>query len=211
MIRVEPEEAVEEARRAGRPRDARLDDAIKAATFDLIRRRGYNGLSIKAVAEAAGTTTPTIYRRWPSKAELVLELVFRTDGPDVVAESGDLEADVTTMIRWSLEKLGDPVGRAALAGLLGEPRGDGSGLQHRLVGVWQHVGDRLRRAVDAGELRDDVDVEQQVLSLVGPAILAAVVFGRRVVSDEWARSLAVLALDGMRPLPAANDTGTGTR
>src|SRR5262245_65381251 len=61
--------------RAGRPRDARLDAAIEAAAFELIAEAGYNGLSIKAVAERAGTTTPAVYRRWSSKAELVLSAV----------------------------------------------------------------------------------------------------------------------------------------
>ncbi len=202
---------VEEGRRAGRPRDARLDDAIRAATFELIGRRGYHGLSIKAVAEAAGTTTPTIYRRWSSKAELVLETVFRTDGPDVVADTGDLEADVATMVRWSLEKLGHPAGRAALAGLLGEPAGTQPGLHDQLVGVWRQVAERLRRAVDAGEARADLDIEAQVSAIAGPAMLAAAVYGEAVVTDKWVSSLSAIALDGIRAHPARGGASFGAR
>src|SRR5271165_207202 len=102
--------------RAGRPRDPRLQEAIIRATLDLITERGYTGLSFKAVAERAGTTTPAIYRRWSSKADLVLDVVFRTDVPDLVADTGDLEADVRMMIRKTLEVLGNPIGRAALGG-----------------------------------------------------------------------------------------------
>ena len=81
----------------GRPREHRLDDAIVAATVDLLGERGYNGLSLAGVAERAGTTTPAIYRRWSSKADLVLSTVFRTQGDDVVADTGDLDADIRSM------------------------------------------------------------------------------------------------------------------
>lgn len=75
----------------GRPRDARLDAALQAATLELLAERGYDALSIKAVAERAGTTTAAVYRRWSSKAELVLHAVFRIEGPDVVADTGDID------------------------------------------------------------------------------------------------------------------------
>ena len=59
-----------------------------AATLSLLEARGYNGLSLASVAEQAGTTTAAIYRRFGSKSELVTRSVFRTDGDDVVAETG---------------------------------------------------------------------------------------------------------------------------
>ena len=120
----------------GRPREHRLDDAIVAATVDLLGERGYNGLSLAGVAERAGTTTPAIYRRWSSKADLVLSTVFRTQGDDVVADTGDLDADIRSMVRWSLEKFGSPAGRAALVGLLGEPSRPGAGPSPELSLVW---------------------------------------------------------------------------
>jgi AcrR family transcriptional regulator len=137
--------------RAGRPRDPRLDDAIVAATLALLEERGYAGLSFTAVATHAGTTKPAIYRRWSSKRDLVLEAVFRTQGDDVVANTGDLDADMRTMVRWSLEKLGSPVGRAALAGLLAEPPGTAGTPTDQLTLVWRRMDERFREAIERGE------------------------------------------------------------
>ena len=184
--------------RRGRPRSAQLDAAIVDATLALLAERGYNGLTLAGVADQAGTTTAAIYRRWSSKADLVLEAVFRTQGDDVVADSGDLDADIRTMVRWSLEKFASPQGRAALGGLLGEPVGVGEGRATQVAVAWGRTGDRLTRAVERGEIRPEVDTGALVLQLAGPAMLAAALHGPAAVSDEWVERIASVILDGVR-------------
>lgn len=184
--------------RRGRPRSAQLDAAIIDATLALLAVRGYNGLTLSGVADQAGTTTAAIYRRWSSKADLVLEAVFRTQGDDVVADTGDLDADIRTMVRWSLEKFASPEGRAALGGLLGEPVGAGAGRANQVAVAWSRTGDRLARAVERGEIRPEVDTGALVLQLAGPAMLAAALHGPAAVSDEWVERIASVILDGVR-------------
>ena len=186
--------------RRGRPRSAQLDAAIVDATLALLAERGYNGLTLAGVADRAGTTTAAIYRRWSSKADLVLETVFRTSGDDVVADTGDLDADIRTMVRWSLEKFASPEGRAALGGLLGEPVGAGAteGRATQVAVAWGRTGDRLARAVERGEIRPEVDTGALVLQLAGPAMLAAALHGPAAVSDEWVERIASVILDGVR-------------
>ena len=184
--------------RRGRPRSAQLDAAIVDATLALLAVRGYNGLTLSGVADQAGTTTAAIYRRWSSKADLVLEAVFRTQGDDVVADTGDLDADIRTMVRWSLEKFASPEGRAALGGLLGEPAGAGAGRATQVAVAWSRTGDRLARAVERGEIRPEVDTGALVLQLAGPAMLAAALHGPAAVSDEWVERIASVILDGVR-------------
>lgn len=191
--------------RRGRPRSAQLDAAIVDATLALLAVRGYNGLTLSGVADQAGTTTAAIYRRWSSKADLVLEAVFRTQGDDVVADTGDLDADIRTMVRWSLEKFASPEGRAALGGLLGEPAGAGRATQ--VAVAWSRTGDRLARAVERGEIRPEVDTGALVLQLAGPAMLAAGLHGSAAVSDEWVERIATVLLDGVR----ASSTRATTR
>ena len=183
----------------GRPRDRRLDDAIIAATLELLTERGYAGLSLAAVADRAATTTPTIYRRWASKADLVLAAVFRTEGDDVVADSGDLETDVRTMVRWSLEKFGTPAGRAALAGLLAEPVNAGDGRSDQLSLVWRRTGERLAEAVDRGEVRRDVDPDLLMTLLAGPSLMATAAFGATGSDEDWVDRISAAILDGVRP------------
>ena len=59
-------------RAPGRPRNEAAGRAILAAARDLVVLYGYEAVTTQQIAEAAGTGKQTIYRRWPSKAELVL-------------------------------------------------------------------------------------------------------------------------------------------
>ncbi len=196
--------------RPGRPRDQRLNDQIVDATIELLTERGYEGLSLARVAERAGTTTPAIYRRWSSKADLVLSAVFRTQGDDVVADTGDLVADIHTMIRWSLEKFASPAGRAALAGLLGAPARAETATSSELAAVWGQINDRLVRAVQRGEIRSDIDSDGLILQLAGPAMLATALHGPKATSDEWVGRIAMVLLDGIRA-PAPGDSPNDSR
>ncbi|MSW29982.1 MAG: TetR family transcriptional regulator, partial [Actinobacteria bacterium] len=155
---------------AGRPRDPRLDAAIIDATVELLTERGYNELSLAAVAERAETTTAAIYRRYGSKSELVTKAVFRTDGDDVVADTGDLEADLATMIRWSVEKLQRPAALAAIIGLLGESKSERKKNVVESRSATQLTTGRLERAKAAGELRSDVDAALLASLIDGPVL-----------------------------------------
>ena len=187
---------VDAGRAAGRRRNERLDGAIIEATLALIAERGYQGLALTAVAERAGTTTPAIYRRWGSKAELVMDAVFGTDGFHVTVDTGDLVADVRTMVHWTLEKLGTPTGHAALAGLLGDAAGARDAFSRQLGGVWRMVGERLRHAVVAGEL-PDLDTTVQVTALAGPAMLSALFHRDAPIDDRRVDDLTQVALRGL--------------
>jgi AcrR family transcriptional regulator len=61
------------APQAGRPRNAAASGAILEAARELVAQRGYRAVTTQDIAEAAGVGKQTLYRRWPSKAELVLD------------------------------------------------------------------------------------------------------------------------------------------
>jgi hypothetical protein len=65
-----PDGTVEGAR-AGRPRDRQIDVAVLTATLAVLDKSGYGGLTLEQVARDAGTTKPAIYRRWPTRQQLV--------------------------------------------------------------------------------------------------------------------------------------------
>src|SRR2546423_12019168 len=62
-----------DAPRIGRPRSAEADAAITQATIDLLATAGYANLTMSGVAARAGVSTATLYRRWRSKLELVVD------------------------------------------------------------------------------------------------------------------------------------------
>jgi AcrR family transcriptional regulator len=193
-----------EPARAGRPRDARLDAAIVAATLELLDERGYNELSLTAVADQADTTTAAIYRRWSSKSELVAKAVFRTDGDDVVADTDDIAADLATMIRWSVDKLARPAALAAIAGLLGEGRADRRARVADAAIAVDLTVERLRRAQAAGQLRPDVDATVLAALIDGPVMHAALSGTASQIDERWISDLVAVVLDGARSRPAAD-------
>jgi AcrR family transcriptional regulator len=187
------------AHRVGRPRDPRLDAAIVAATVNLLEARGYNGLSLAAVAERAGTTTAAIYRRFGSKSELVTRAVFRTDGDDVVAETDDLAADLETMIRWSVEKLSRPAALAAIAGLLGAPKPSRVERAADAASASLLVVERLDRAKALGDIRPDVDTRVLAAMIDGPVLHAVLGGMADPIDDEWIHGLVSVVLHGAAP------------
>lgn len=81
-----------EKRTSGRPPDVAAGQAVKAAALQLIREKGYAKMSIAAIATKAGVARQTLYNKWTSKAELVLDAVFEETGryaSEPSAEAGE--------------------------------------------------------------------------------------------------------------------------
>jgi AcrR family transcriptional regulator len=78
----------------GRPRDPSLDDAILRAAREQLAADGAAGFTVDAVAKAAGTTKPAVYRRWASKAELIVAAVASMSAPPVIPDTGSLRDDL---------------------------------------------------------------------------------------------------------------------
>jgi AcrR family transcriptional regulator len=93
---TEPEQGI---RRPGRPRSAQAHKAIIEATLELLAEEGYQGLSIEAVAARAGVGKTTIYRRWPSKEELVMEAIRHLQMDAQVIDTGNFRNDLVALLQ----------------------------------------------------------------------------------------------------------------
>ncbi|HWS45695.1 MAG TPA: TetR/AcrR family transcriptional regulator [Acidimicrobiia bacterium] len=184
-------------RRPGRPRDARHDEAILAATLAILRRDGYRGLTIDGVAAEAGVGRPTIYRRWPSKPALVVAALVhaaRLAVPDI--DTGSLRRDLIAVQRHQVELMNSPDNRRVTAGLVADLAADpdlaetyvSRYLAPRRAAVWQV----LRRGVDRGELAADVDFAFAYDLLVGPLFMRAVVWGEPLTADAAEKTADVI-------------------
>src|SRR3712207_8885803 len=81
--------------RGGRPRDPSRDAAIKAALLRLLGEVGYGGLTMDAVAEQAGVGKATIYRRWPTKQQLIADSILDLGSVlTVPPDTGSLQEDL---------------------------------------------------------------------------------------------------------------------
>ena len=184
----------------GRPRDARIDDAVLAATRALLVEVGYTRLSYALIAERAGVTRPAIYRRWPSKAHIVHDAVFPTVEGDLVPESDNFERDLRRMIARTLASYVRPEARVAVPGLLTDledadrRRDVVDGLQNR---VRVQLAARIARAITDGEVHAGVDADLLLDTIIGALIHRVV--ARQSPDPRFAEQLADLLLDGLRP------------
>lgn len=101
---------------APRRRSERSRTAIVTATRELLLERGFDGLSIEAVAARAGVGKQTIYRWWPSRPALVADVMLEDADKLVasVADSGDLAADLVAWVGKLVASLTTARGSAML-------------------------------------------------------------------------------------------------
>jgi AcrR family transcriptional regulator len=180
----------------GRPRSPEAQRAILDAALDLFVEQGYEAMSMEGIAARAGVGKTTIYRRWPSKEDLIVdaidELIFDVEAPDTGSVRDDLvEMLVTVQTTFTTSRAGEvfprmaghvagasPLGRVYLQRVI-EPR----------FALLQGV---IGRGVDRGQLPAGVDPDLLRALLIGPVILWKLL-GR--LSRKDARHRAELIVD----------------
>ena len=110
------------ARPPGRPRDTGLDAAILRAAARQLAERGYAGMSMEGVAAAAGTTPPSLRRRFRDKLDLAVAAINAVPTEPLPRASGDPRADALAILDNLQVNLGRRNGMAILGTLLAEER-----------------------------------------------------------------------------------------
>ncbi|HEX9343552.1 MAG TPA: TetR/AcrR family transcriptional regulator [Actinomycetota bacterium] len=204
----------ESARRPrGRPRDARVDEAILEAALDLFIEAGFEGMSIEDVAERAGVARATVYRRWPSKQELVfaaIESCFEMLVPD----SGEVQADLIAGVRQARHfltetKAGEALPRMVPEFAAGTPFGVAY-LERVIRPRFQLVMEALARGQQRGELRDDLDLELALAAIVGPMMFLRLTRRMREMGPDLPERIVRQAIEGLGPrTPSKPESGNG--
>jgi AcrR family transcriptional regulator len=148
---------------APRRRGAARTEELLRVTLDLAAQEGYAGLTMESIARQAGVGKHTIYRRWSSKAALLMDAlghVWRS-GLDY-QDSGDIRRDLREQCLRSIPVLRDPpigpVYRAAIAEAQADPALRNELHRRFLATVEQRTLDRVTRAQQAGQLVADADL-----------------------------------------------------
>jgi len=108
----------------GRRRGEALEQAIFEATLAELAETGYLGLSLERVAQRAHTGNASLYRRWASRAELVIEAITQAL-PDRIElpDTGDVRLDVLELLRWTCQRQASPAGEL-MRGVIAESVGN---------------------------------------------------------------------------------------
>ncbi|MEV4532957.1 TetR/AcrR family transcriptional regulator [Asanoa sp. NPDC049518] len=172
-------QAAEEAPRApGRPRSLRVDEAIISATLDLLAEgTSVEVLSIEAIATRAGVGKATIYRRWPGKEALLHDALatLKSPGPEAVGES--VRDDLIAMLSQVGPSNHDPRFAKIMPCImphLARSEEHYKAYQDIIEPRRDRIRQVLRRGVDSGELRSDLDVELILAMLIGPILVQRV-------------------------------------
>src|SRR5919202_958816 len=146
--------------RGGRHRDPSRDGVIRAAFLRLLADVGYGALTMDAVAAEAGVGKATIYRRWRTKQDLVVDTIAELNREEAEApDTGSLEEDLRLMLRRLVAVINGPVGAATLSLLSTVPHQPALAEAFRTgpLEVWRHAFRQVwRRAEERGELRPGV-------------------------------------------------------
>jgi AcrR family transcriptional regulator len=104
-------------------RSARVVATVLRTTLEVLGQQGYAGLRVDDVAARAGVNKTTIYRRWPTRADLVVAALTSLATPPVAVETGHLESDLHATFMTATTLRATPVGRGVVRALIAE-RGD---------------------------------------------------------------------------------------
>lgn len=176
-------------RSPGRPRDTGLDAAILAAAVQLLGERGYAGMSIEGVAAAAGTSPPSLRRRYPDKLALALAGVGAMPVAPLPRPAVTPRADALAVLDSIRDTMVRRNGLPVLAAILAERDRNPELLAHFRRHVAGPPEERLRaalaRGVASGGLPAGADPGLAVSLLTG-SLYASYLRGERIGSD-WAR------------------------
>jgi AcrR family transcriptional regulator len=194
--------AQDAAKRPGRPRSERAEQAILDAALDAFAERGVDGVRCEDVAARAGVGKATLYRRWPGKEDLLIAALAALKSPLPAPRGESARDDLTAMVEVMARDCDDPRYARQFAMLHGEgeryPRLMARYKETVIEPRREIIRQVIRRGIDAGEFRPDTDIEIAMLTLTGAVMArgkdvpaqAAPDFAIRVI-DQLLRGIAV--------------------
>jgi AcrR family transcriptional regulator len=188
---------------------------VLSAAGQILSRDGYARLTMERVAAESGAAKTTIYRRWPTKAALCMDLYLdvadrELHDPDTGSVAGDLRQIANTVVRLQTRTIAGQ----AFIGLIAEAQLNPSTRDAFLA----EFADRrrkvtrmvLRRAIERGEIRAGTDVDL-VIDALGGAVTFRLLQGHAPLTTTFTTALVTLLLSGCGALPARARRGRRTQ
>ncbi|MGW7368215.1 TetR/AcrR family transcriptional regulator [Streptomyces sp. NPDC054841] len=161
----------------GRPREERVTGAVLNAVVELVTEQGLQAVTMDAVAARAGVSKPAIYRRWPTKQDLLIAAAETRIGTLSVPDLGDFRDELRVVLMARLEAYRLPGSDRLIAGMIGAAaeagatRGQYAQYTERITSETRNI---LERGIARGDVRPDTDVRAAATLVAAPLLFRLV-------------------------------------
>jgi AcrR family transcriptional regulator len=181
-----------------RPRvEGEREQEILHATIDILAETGYDRLTMDAVAARAKASKATLYRRWNSKAQLVIDALLSEKQPMTAPDTGNLRDDLLGAF-CGMGGLTDARQIAILGSVITAISRDeefAEAFRRDFIGPKKALSTEMfRRAQERGELKDDLDLELVAAALPGIVLHRTFLLGDLPTTDLVAKVVDQLIL-----------------
>ena len=181
-----------------RPRRSRA--RLLECAAEILRRDGYTGLTMERVCAGSGVAKTTLYRHWPTKAALCMDLYLEEAGRELRdPDTGDVASDLRQIVAGVVRLQTKTVAGPAFLGLIAEAQINPASraaflaeFAERRREITRRV---LQRAVQRGQVRADVDIDL-VIDTLGGAVTFRLLQGHAPLGPKFADALVALVLAG---------------
>jgi len=178
---------VEKARKKG-GRTERVVAAVHTATLELVEERGYDRMEIPEIAERAQVNKTSIYRRWPSKMDLLLDVALTRIGAVVpIPDMGSLEGDLTALITNIAITLSTPFAKGLIQALVTHDEH----LKKARATFWDArfgaAGEIVERAIQRREVPKDTNIRDLLECAAAPVFYRILITAEPMTADDIQR------------------------
>ena len=167
-------------------RSARIQEAVHLATQALLKEVGRGQINVPMIAERAGVTPSTVYRRWGDLAQLLADTAAERLRPIADPDdTGSLAGDLRAFVLQYAEEMGSPMGRSLMRDVLAEKESDLAAVRCCAYTI-QHLQTLNSRALKRGEA--GLSVDDAIDILIAP-ICYRILFASGEISPDYVNGL----------------------
>jgi AcrR family transcriptional regulator len=180
-------------------RSARIQAAVFEATIQFLQEQGYEAWSFASIGERTGIHETTLYRRWKTKEQLVIDALASQVARDIpIPDTGELRSDLIQLLQLLRTFLESPVGQALIQ--TGIAARNAPAISTLSKDYWQRRSTLLRplfeRAIARGELSAQTDIPLLFETLIG-ALYVRLFLLREPLDETLPERIVDLVLSGV--------------
>jgi AcrR family transcriptional regulator len=191
--------AADAEKRTGRPRDPGVDEAVSQAVFKVLAECGMGGFTVEKVAAAAGVGKATVYRRWPSREDLIQEIWQHVHNDFPPPDTGDLRKDLRTFLGGLAEFIREPDRRLAISHLVAAAKVEPE-LARRFHEFKQRRVDAVRQLVrqarKRGDIRPGLD-DDVIVEMIVAGVFFRIMIGGGELDQHYVDQCVDIVVDGI--------------